>query len=168
MFDLKALLEKGFFIWPVRFRPVRITARFGDSNTATEKPVSWAVGGHEGFDLSVPDGTAVMTMARGLVVKAGEPPGNPYGARVVIEHDAPDLAPGWKLRTWYCHLSAIGVREGEYVEQGDVLGSSGHSGNSFGPHLHVGVQIVPPLIMGLPETLRGLVDPLDMIAVPES
>ena len=72
-----------------------------------------------------------------------------YGNVVVIEHD--NGANIWV--TLYAHLSAIAVRCGDVVSQGQPVGSAGSSGNSTGPHLHFeirenGAFINPHYVLG--------------------
>lgn len=94
-------------------------------------------GTHEGTDIAVPSGTTVRAAAPGTVTYAfsGCPNsfsascGGGYGNHVIIRH-----AGGFG--TLYAHLSRVSVRSGTRVDCGDVLGRSGNSGHSFGPHLH--------------------------------
>ncbi|SFE02020.1 Transglycosylase SLT domain-containing protein [Thermoanaerobacter thermohydrosulfuricus] len=96
---------------------------------------------HPGIDFGLPSGTPVKAAADGVVVLAGEYGG--YGKAVVIRH-----ANG--LSTVYGHLSEIKVKEGEEVNQGKIIGLSGSTGRSTGPHLHFeirkGGQSVNPLL----------------------
>jgi hypothetical protein len=82
-------------------------------------------------DLPVPVGTAVHVIRGGKVTSAG--PSGPCGSGVVVE--ATDGG-----RYVYCHLSRIDVAAGTTVTTGSVLGLSGNTGRSTGPHLHVGVS----------------------------
>jgi len=86
---------------------------------------------HTGVDFGVPSGTPIKAVADGVVVLAGEYGG--YGKAVVIRH-----ANG--LSTIYGHLSEIKVEEGKEVKQGDVIGLSGNTGRSTGPHLHFEIR----------------------------
>ncbi|WP_030254264.1 peptidoglycan DD-metalloendopeptidase family protein [Streptomyces violens] len=84
---------------------------------------------HSGIDFPVSYGTPVMAATDGTVVTKWNPA---YGN--MIEVTAPD-----GTETWYCHLSSAKIRSGT-VKAGDVIGYSGNSGNSTGPHLHFEVH----------------------------
>ncbi|MBZ4020360.1 M23 family metallopeptidase, partial [Streptomyces purpurogeneiscleroticus] len=84
---------------------------------------------HSGIDFPVSYGTPVMAATDGTVVTKWNPA---YGN--MIELTAPD-----GTETWYCHLSSAKIRSGT-VKAGDVIGYSGNSGNSTGPHLHFEVH----------------------------
>ena len=57
-----------------------------------------------------------------------------YGNLIVISHSE-------SVETYYAHCNSIAVTPGEYVEQGDIIGYVGTTGNSTGPHLHLEVRI---------------------------
>lgn len=59
-----------------------------------------------------------------------------YGKYIVIEHEN-------NLSTLYAHLSRIIVQKGEAVKRGDIIGYSGETGYSYGPHLHFTVYWTP-------------------------
>ena len=107
---------------------VSLTSRFG----ARAAPLAGASRLHPGLDLAAPYGSAVVARSPGLVVAAGWAGG--YGNCVVIDH-------GSGLQTRYGHLSRIGVRVGQHVEAGALLGAVGSTGLSTGPHLHYEVRI---------------------------
>lgn len=104
--------------WPVRGP---ITSAYGLRMRGLRPEI------HRGVDVYVPEGTPVMTMKAGEVVYAGS--WGSYGLTVVIGH-------GGSLRTLYAHLSAIEVTTGTRVEDRQVIGRSGRTGNATGPHLH--------------------------------
>ncbi|WP_329320112.1 MULTISPECIES: transglycosylase family protein [unclassified Streptomyces] len=95
---------------------------------------SWSKGYHTGVDFPVPTGTSVKAVAAGHVVSAGW--GGSFGYQVVIRH-----ADG--RYTQYGHLSAISVKDGQSVAEGQRIGRSGSTGNSTGPHLHFEVRTGP-------------------------
>lgn len=90
---------------------------------------------HYGTDFAVPTGTKVYAIASGTVVisKYSTSAGN----YIVIEHD--DTSNGIKSSV-YMHNSELLVGVGEHVEQGQNISKSGNTGQSSGPHLHLGVK----------------------------
>jgi len=86
---------------------------------------------HAGIDFRASVGVPVRASGAGTVVKAGWNGG--YGRMVEIDH-------GSGLTTRYAHLSRIEVAEGDTVAAGAVVGLSGSSGRSTGPHLHYEVR----------------------------
>lgn len=112
------------FIWPLRGR---FTSGFGPRT----HPVYGGGDFHTGIDLAVPVGTQVRAAAPGEVIWAGWR-GN-YGLLVIIDHQN-----GYS--TYYAHLSQVRVSPGQFVEWGQVIGLSGNSGLSTGPHLHFEIR----------------------------
>ncbi|MGB9674363.1 MAG: M23 family metallopeptidase [Anaerolineales bacterium] len=95
--------------------------------------------GHIALDFGAPVGTPVKATMDGKVIYAGWN-NEGYGNLVIVEN-GPYL-------TYFAHLSKIPVKVGEKVKAGMVIGYSGNTGNSTGPHLHYevrknGVQIDP-------------------------
>lgn len=82
---------------------------------------------HNGIDFIVDRGTPVLATAPGRVEAAGYD--GPNGNRVVIDH-------GFGYRSVYGHLSRESVKAGDQVQRGQVIGLSGNTGRSSGPHLH--------------------------------
>lgn len=87
---------------------------------------------HAGIDIAVPVGTPIHAAASGTVVLAGWVDG--YGNYTCIDH-------GGGLATCYAHQSSLAVSVGGHVTQGQVIGYSGNTGHSTGPHLHFEVRI---------------------------
>jgi murein DD-endopeptidase MepM/ murein hydrolase activator NlpD len=87
---------------------------------------------HPGIDIAVPTGTPIRAAASGRVAIAGWVGG--YGNYTCIQHSA-------SLSSCYGHQSSIQVSVGQSVTQGQVIGLSGSTGNSTGPHLHFEVRI---------------------------
>jgi murein DD-endopeptidase MepM/ murein hydrolase activator NlpD len=86
---------------------------------------------HFGLDLGVPIGTNVKSTMPGKVIHAGWN-NEGYGNLVIIENGP--------YQTYYAHLSSIPVKVGDTVNPGQVIGISGSTGNSTGPHLHYEIR----------------------------
>lgn len=89
---------------------------------------------HAAVDISTPIGTPVYSVAPGLVTKTIKS-GSGGGNQIIIQHNIN----GRYYTSYYCHLSVIGVSAGTVVTKDTVIGKSGNTGNSTGPHLHLGL-----------------------------
>jgi murein DD-endopeptidase MepM/ murein hydrolase activator NlpD len=133
---------KSFLRTPLEF--TRISSGFGSRFHPIFK--NWRA--HTGVDLAAPQGTRVLAPADGLVVSAGRRGG--YGNAIELRH-------GGGITTLYGHLSAFakGLRPGERVRQGDVIGYVGMTGFATGPHLHYEFKIAgvyqDPMRVALPK-----------------
>jgi murein DD-endopeptidase MepM/ murein hydrolase activator NlpD len=87
---------------------------------------------HTGVDLAAKLGTAVYSATAGTARVGFDP--NGAGNYVAVSVDA-------HSRVLYCHLSAVGVANGQVVSAGQVIGAIGSTGMSTGPHLHFEVQV---------------------------
>jgi murein DD-endopeptidase MepM/ murein hydrolase activator NlpD len=94
--------------------------------------MSGNVGFHPGIDISAPQGTPIRASAAGTVVVAGSEGG--YGNAVILDH-------GDSLSTLYGHMVSVGVKPGQQVAAGDVIGFVGSTGISTGPHVHFEVRV---------------------------
>jgi len=98
----------------------QITQSFGEKITDSN--------GHSGIDYALPLGTPVLAAADGIVEKAGVD-NTGYGNVIIIRHFRTD-------GTVYAHLRNWAVQVGQKVKAGEIIGYSGNTGNSTGPHLH--------------------------------
>ena len=89
---------------------------------------------HNGIDIANSVGTPIRAAASGRVAQVGYSAGG-YGNYIIIWH-FPDGLSGQKWVTLYGHLSTVGVKEGQLVNQGDTIGKMGSTGFSTGSHLH--------------------------------
>lgn len=87
---------------------------------------------HSGLDFAVPAGTPVKAPAAGRVVLVGDYFFN--GKTVFVDH-------GQGFISMFCHLSVIGVKVGDEVARGAVVGKVGATGRATGPHLHWNVSL---------------------------
>ena len=110
--------------------PVRgiLTDGFGGRSD----PFTGEQGTHNAVDISSAVGQAVRAPADGIVVKSEW--ANGYGNVVYLSH-------GYGYSTRYGHLSGFGVRPGQRVKRGDIIGYVGSTGRSTGPHLHYEVRL---------------------------
>ena len=87
---------------------------------------------HKGMDISAGSGQIIVAPRAGTIAATGNYFFN--GNTVLLDH-------GQGFITMYCHLSDIGVEEGQSVATGDVLGAVGATGRVTGPHLHFGTYL---------------------------
>ncbi len=114
-------LRRAFLRAPVNFS--RISSRYN-----TKRRISYygRVKPHYGTDFAAPVGTPIRTTAAGKVIKSGYAKGN--GNYVTIRHNG-------TYSTQYLHMKKRGVRVGQYVSQGDYIGTVGMTGYTSGPHV---------------------------------
>lgn len=105
--------------------PIKGSFRITSTFAAHAGRMKGGVGG--GTDYAVATGTRVYATHPGRVVAAGRSGGG-YGIWVAVDYRG--------YQTIYAHLSRTDVRRGDNVRAGDLLGRSGSTGNSTGPHLH--------------------------------
>ncbi len=130
------LLEIYGKVTPTRYwdgpflRPVSgsLISPFGSVRTYSDGSVRR----HRGYDFRAATGTPVLASANGRVVFARGL--DIHGTAVFVDH-------GWGVFSSYSHLSELYVVPGQFVLQGDVVGLSGNTGRSTGPHLHWEVSV---------------------------
>jgi murein DD-endopeptidase MepM/ murein hydrolase activator NlpD len=128
-FDAKGRsLKSGLMRSPID--GARMTSPFGPR----KHPILGYSRMHQGIDFGAPIGTPVYAAGDGVVEMAQKKGG--YGNYILLHHDD-----GYD--TAYAHLQSFadGIRPGERVRQGDVIGLVGTSGLSTGPHLHYEVHV---------------------------
>ncbi len=145
--------------WPLQ-DPVIITQGFGQNPQDYKK---YGYPGHNGLDLWTPaNPPLVLAIGSGIVEKVGYEAGG-YGKYVVLRHTSPSPSvKGKEERTfysYYCHLSAVHVAPGEPIDAGQPVAIMGSTGNSTGPHLHLGIRYPS----SCNPSYKGYVDPLPLL-----
>ena len=108
---------------------------------------------HTGQDFEVGIGAAVRSTNDGIVEVSKDLHGS-YGRYLVIRDRADP-----KVAVYYAHLSVRGVRVGQQVSAGQVIGRTGSTGNSSGPHLHYEIRIDGNPVNPMPFLARHGVTP---------
>ncbi len=116
-----------------------VTSRFG--NRVSDNPIVSSY--HEGIDIAADTGTNFVAAHNGTVILAENY--STYGKCIMIEDE--------NLKTVYAHCSNIEVKKGQKVNQGDIIGKVGMSGNATGPHLHFEIRLNEKFIN--PEEILG-------------
>ena len=121
-------LRQGFLRSPLEFS--RISSSFG----RRLHPIKNNWRDHKGTDFAAPTGTPIKASSDGVVDLAAVQ--NGYGNIVILKHRG-------NISTAYAHLNAFakGIRKGQSVSQGDIIGYVGSTGWATGPHLHYEVRI---------------------------
>ena len=121
----------------------RLSSGFG----MRKHPIKGFSAMHKGVDFGAPSGTPIFAAGDGILEKVGWL--NGYGRYILIRHNS-------TYKTAYAHMSgwAKGIRRGARVNQGQIIGYVGSTGNSTGPHLHYEILIngkqVNPLKVKMP------------------
>jgi murein DD-endopeptidase MepM/ murein hydrolase activator NlpD len=154
-------LRTSFLRTPVEF--TRISSRF---TSGRMHPILGKMRAHRGVDYAAPSGTPIYAAGDGKVLFRGVQ--NGYGNVVILQH-------GGRYSTLYGHMSRFGnVKQGQHVNQGQLIGYVGMTGLASGPHLHYEFRLDgqhrDPLTVTLPKpeplpgtelaTFRSLTTPL--------
>jgi murein DD-endopeptidase MepM/ murein hydrolase activator NlpD len=139
--QLRAVIDPSSFptpgtkVFAYPLESVTLTQRFGRTSDARRL---YASGTHNGIDMRAAVGTSVRSAGDGVVVGLGDTDQAcrwaSYGKWVMVEHPN-------GLSTLYGHLDLIKSRIGDQVRMGDLIGYSGNTGYSTGPHLHFSVYV---------------------------
>ncbi len=146
----------GVLAWPLQ--DIRYTQHFGArSSLYRGKP-------HNGSDFAAPLGSPVFASADGTVMAVDNNDQSAfrkyqYGRYVLVKHSN-------NLATLYAHLSRQTVGAGQAVRRGELIGYSGSTGYSTGPHLHFGLYWAPSISLKAIPPAKGLV-PVGVVLNPE-
>ncbi len=115
-------LRRAFLQSPIKFG--RISSRYN-----LKRRIAYygnRVRPHKGTDFAAPIGTPILSTANGVIVKSSYTRAN--GRYVTVKHNN-------TYSTQYLHMQKSNVRVGQQVEQGDIIGWVGMTGNTSGPHV---------------------------------
>ncbi len=90
---------------------------------------------HRGSDLKAPMDTPIYATADAVAEWAAPHKSSGYGKLIILDHS-------FGFKTYYGHLNKIVVKSGQFIKRGDLIGYTGNSGMSNGPHLHYEVRFV--------------------------
>lgn len=131
--DPNSLPGANVLSWPLE--KVFVTQQFG--KTSASKRL-YASGSHSGVDFRASVGTPVFAMAEGVVKAVGDTDntcaGASFGKWILIDYNN-------GLSSAYGHMSLIKATVGQKVSRGEIVGYSGNTGHTTGPHLHVTVYV---------------------------
>lgn len=132
----------GVLSWPLD--SIVTTQYFGNTDFATANPQVYNGKGHTGVDFRASIGTPVKAALAGVVVGSGNTDSIPgcysYGKWIMIRHSN-------GLSTLYAHLSLPIVTVGSTVTTGQLIGYSGNTGYTTGPHLHFSVYATQGVVI---------------------
>ncbi|MBD3281003.1 peptidoglycan DD-metalloendopeptidase family protein [Candidatus Dojkabacteria bacterium] len=131
-------IDSADLIWPVESR--RITQYYGETTYIGNTALTI----HPGLDIGLAVGSKVYAVEEGEILYSRDPGetvtiGNglyqdsSYGGLVVVDHGS--------FHSIYAHLNSANVNVGDNVDKGEVIGYSGNTGNSSGPHLHFELRV---------------------------
>ncbi|MEZ5493319.1 MAG: peptidoglycan DD-metalloendopeptidase family protein [Pseudomonadales bacterium] len=140
------IMRKQFLRTPIDF--ARVSSYF---STGRYHPVLHKIRAHKGIDYSAPTGTPIKAAGNGKVTFAGVR--NGFGKVVIIQH-------GGVYTTLYGHMSKIGVKTGDKVSQGQVIGAVGQTGLATGPHLHYEFHVNGTAVNPLANMNVAMAEPL--------
>ncbi len=159
---------KSQYAWPVN--PESATTIFDNCGERVGR-----IPGHHGIDISIPEGTPVRSAATGIVTEAtsqldkyGRLVG--YGHYIKVSHyydnlKTPEIEKILYAETRYAHLSEINVKPGMEVTPETIIGRTGNSGSSEGPHLHFEIRGADKTVFNPLQFLPKLPD--NMITIGE-
>lgn len=151
----KLPVGSGILKWPVEGR---FSQGYGKPNWKA------AYTFHNGIDIAVPTGTPIRSALGGKVLGVGNNGKYAYGKWIAIDHGDKNIT------TLYGHLSLQKVSVGQTVATGDIIGYSGNTGYSTGPHLHFTVfasesytLLNSSSVAGLKIPVGGTINPMDYL-----
>ncbi len=115
--------------WPLK--GTRITSRYGFRVHPTLNRREF----HRGLDLRARMNTPIYATASGVIEYAGYHKRSGYGNLIILDH-------AFGFKTMYGHLNKVARKPGDFVKKGDLIGYTGTTGMSNGPHLHYEIRYI--------------------------
>jgi murein DD-endopeptidase MepM/ murein hydrolase activator NlpD len=112
------------FIWPAKGP---ISGVYGSQRILNGEPRA----PHYGLDIAAPEGSPIVAPAPGIV-RLVAPDFFLTGGTVILDH-------GFGVQSAFIHMSRVDVKDGQVLQQGDLIGHVGKTGRATGPHLHWGM-----------------------------
>lgn len=112
-------------------KQTRITSGYG----FREHPTLHRKEFHRGLDLRARSNTPVYATASGVIEYAGYHKRSGYGNLIILDH-------AFGFKTMYGHLKKVARKAGDFVKKGDLIGYTGNTGMSSGPHLHYEIRYI--------------------------
>lgn len=126
MFALMQHIPNGS---PIEYRG--ITSKYGYRTHPTLRTREF----HRGSDMKAPMKTPIYATADAIVEWASIHKRSGYGKLIILDHS-------FGFKTYFGHLNKIVVKSGQFIKRGDLIGYTGNSGMSNGPHLHYEVRFI--------------------------
>ena len=114
---------------PIKYKG--ITSKFG----YRKHPITGKREKHNGSDMRAKIFTEVYATANGVVEYAGYHRRSGYGRLIIIDNS-------YGFKTYFAHLGKINVKHGQVIQKGDLIGLTGNTGRSNGPHLHYEIRFM--------------------------
>lgn len=165
----------GFDFAKPPYNTLNVLQDFGQPGSATAAIVDWKgrdksnnhyINDHDGHDWPMPRGTPIYAVADGTVVIARDWLSPCTGSdsavqkEVAIRHTVTGGSGYYeRFLTYYAHFQSYIVKTGQQVKRGEVIGYSGNTGCSTGPHLHFGVVRLTNTADKLEETVHFFFPP---------
>jgi hypothetical protein len=115
---------------PLKTPSSKITSKFGKRSD----PFGAGIKFHNGIDIPMTNNTPITSLGKGTVINIGDSGSKDYGRFVEVDY-------GGGLVLTYGHLNKVAVERGDRVSQEAIVGLSGSTGRSKGPHLHIRAKL---------------------------
>ena len=127
-----------FLKYPLK-QPYKLNQRF-DNKSYLYSNIGLA--GHNGIDFATPTGTPILAMHDGIILNTVVDNKGGLGVEIRSKEKIEIDGKLTHFKTLYWHLDSFSCHVGQEVKAGDIIGISGNTGNSTGPHLHNALKLI--------------------------